>query len=128
MSFDNRPDFVLFIADDLSISDVGCYGNEIIRTPYIDALAEQGMRFTKAYTTTAICTPSRSAIYSGQYPQRNGVHMNHGKVFKTTKSLPHYLQKMGYRVALSGKKHIAPWENFPFEYIDFKEKKGLLQC
>ena len=123
MSFDNRPDFVLFIADDLSLIDAGCYGNGIMRTPYIHALAEQGIHFAKAYTTTAMCTPSRSAIYSGQYPQRNGAHMNHGEVFKTTKSLPNYLQKMGYRVALSGKKHIAARENFPFKYIDFKEKK-----
>ena len=124
MATEKQPDIVIFIADDLSIIDVGCYGNHIIRTPNIDKLAMEGMRFQRAFTTTAMCTPSRSAIYTGLYPHRNGAHMNHGDVFDGTKSMPHFLKKLGYRVALSGKKHIGPKESFPFEYIDFKEKKG----
>ena len=59
------PNIVVFIADDLNQQDVGCYGNADVRTPNIDLLAQEGMRFTKAYAASSMCTPSRSAIFTG---------------------------------------------------------------
>ena len=62
-----KPNVVLIMADDLGTGDVGCYGSEKIKTPNIDRLAAQGMRFTDAHSTGAVCTPSRYAVLSGRY-------------------------------------------------------------
>lgn len=112
-----RPNIVLFLADDQSWFDNGCYGAKIVETPNIDRLAREGMRLTRAFTPTAMCSPSRSALYTGLYPHRNGCHRNHSKVEPGTKSLPHYLKASGYRVALAGKGHIGPPEAFPFHRL-----------
>ncbi len=110
-----RPNFLVFLADDQGIEHVGCYGNKIVRTPHIDRLAGEGLRFTRAFTPTAMCAPSRSALYTGLHPHRNGAHANHSRVRPGVKSLPHYLQPLGYRVGLAGKGHIGPDEAFRFE-------------
>jgi uncharacterized sulfatase len=113
----DKPNIVILIADDHSMLDSGCYGNTVVKTPNIDRLAREGMRFTRAFTATAMCAPTRSVLYTGLYPIRNGAYPNHSLVYPGTKSLPHYLKKLGYRVALAGKKHIGPAESFPFEYL-----------
>ena len=61
------PNIVLIVADDLGYNDVGCYGAKLVKTPRIDALAGQGVRFTDAHSTCAICIPSRYSILSGTY-------------------------------------------------------------
>ncbi|MBO9618928.1 MAG: sulfatase [Niabella sp.] len=111
------PNIVVFIADDLNQQDVGCYGNTDVRTPNMDLLAKDGMRFTKAYATSPMCTPSRSSIFTGLYPYRNGSQMNHFTVRPDIRGLPQYLQKLGYRVVISGKIDVFPLKNFPFEVI-----------
>jgi arylsulfatase A-like enzyme len=68
------PNIVLVIADDLGYGDLGCYGNTRVRSPNIDRLAAQGMRFTDFDVTWPACTPSRSSILTGRYPQRNGLY------------------------------------------------------
>jgi uncharacterized sulfatase len=117
-----RPNIVIFIADDQGIEHVGCYGNAVVRTANIDRLAAEGMRFTRAYTVTAMCAPSRSALYTGLYPHRNGCQRNHSEVKGDTRSLPHYLRPLGYRVGLAGKGHIGPDEAFPFERLRHRAK------
>jgi arylsulfatase A-like enzyme len=112
-----KPNIIIFIADDLNQQDIGAYGNKQVKTPNMDLLAAEGMRFTKAYAASPMCTPSRSALFTGLYPFRNGAQMNHFTVHAGTKSLPHYLQSAGYRVVISGKIHMAPLANFPFEHI-----------
>ena len=111
------PNILLFIADDMSWHDIGCYGNSDVRTPNIDRLAGQGMRFTRAFTGTAMCAPMRQQMYTGLFPVRNGAYPNHSKTKPGTRSLPHYLKPLGYRVGLTGKWHIGPDENFPFERL-----------
>ncbi len=118
-----KPNIILFLADDQGIDDVGCYGNNIIRTPNIDRLAEEGLRFNLAFTPTAMCSPSRSALYTGLYPHRNGCHPNHSRIKTGIKTLPHYLKPLGYRIALAGKTHIKPREQFPFEYMGLKPER-----
>ncbi|MBO9566018.1 MAG: sulfatase [Niastella sp.] len=113
----DKPNIIIFLADDLNQQDIGAYGNKQVRTPNMDLLAAEGMRFTKAYAASPMCTPSRSAMFTGLYPFRNGAQMNHFTVHAGTKSLPHYLQAAGYRVVISGKIHMAPLANFPFEHI-----------
>ena len=113
-----KPNMVLYIADDLSWWDLGCTGNEVVQTPNVDLLAEEGMSMTHMFTPSTMCAPSRSAMYTGLFPHRNGCHMNHGKVKEGIQSLPHYLKPLGYHVALAGKKHIKPAGSFPFDYIN----------
>jgi arylsulfatase A-like enzyme len=68
------PNILLLIADDLGYGDLGCYGNGITRTPHIDRMAAEGMRFTNFTVSWPACTPSRSSILTGRYPQRNGLY------------------------------------------------------
>ena len=113
----NKPNIVIFISDDLNQQDVGCYGNTDVKTPNMDLLAAEGIRFNRAYAASPICTPSRSAMFTGLYPFRNGSQMNHFTVRPNTANLPQFLQQLGYRVVISGKTDIFPLHNFPFERI-----------
>ncbi|GAB3020161.1 hypothetical protein GCM10027051_26700 [Niabella terrae] len=110
-----RPNIVLFISDDLNQQDLGCYGNRDVHTPHIDQLAAEGLRFTRAYAASSMCTPSRAVMFTGLYPYKNGVQMNHFTVKSGIRSLPHYLKELGYRVVISGKVDVSPLSGFPFE-------------
>lgn len=116
-----QPNLFLFLADDLSYNDLGSTGNPYVSTPVIDAFAKKAISFEKMYTPTAMCAPSRSALMTGLYPHRNGCHYNHGEIFSSVKSLPSYLSDLGYQVALVGKRHIKPQQNFPYEYVNYEE-------
>lgn len=112
-----KPNIVVFIADDLAWRDIGCYGATQVATPHIDRLAAEGMRFERAFTATAMCAPMRQQMYTGIFPVRNGAYPNHSQSKPGTKSIPHYFEPLGYRAALSGKKHFGPPENYPFEFL-----------
>jgi N-sulfoglucosamine sulfohydrolase len=112
-----RPHIILFLADDHTWHDCGPYGARDVRTPNLDRLAREGMRFDRAYAASPTCTPSRSAIYTGMYPFRNGAHANHSLVRDRLRTLPHRMRELGYRVVLAGKTHIGPRSAFPFEYL-----------
>ena len=109
------PNFLFIIADDCTFRDLGCYGGQA-HTPNIDRLATEGMRFTQCFQAAPMCSPTRHNIYTGLYPVKSGAYPNHTFVKEGTQSVVHYLKPLGYRVALSGKKHIGPAKAFPFEY------------
>jgi len=113
----SKPNIVICLGDDHSWHDIGCYGSKDAKTPNIDRIARKGMRFTHAFTATAMCAPTRSQLYTGLYPVRNGAYPNHSFVYPNVKSIPHYFADLGYRTALAGKTHIGPRESFPFEYL-----------
>lgn len=113
----NKPNLFLFLADDLSKSDLGITGNPYVKTPAIDDFASNSVSFTRMYTPSAMCAPSRSALLTGLYPHRNGCHMNHGKVYDEVKSIPTYLKPLGYKVAIVGKGHIKPRKVFSFDWV-----------
>lgn len=69
---DRPPNIIMLLADDLGYADISCYGAPDAKTPRIDALAAQGVRFTQMYGNGAECTPSRTALLTGRYPQRVG--------------------------------------------------------
>ena len=70
----SRPNIVLIVSDDQGYHDLGSYGSDEIITPHLDSLAAVGVRFTNFYVTSSICTPSRSGLLTGRYPQRNGTY------------------------------------------------------
>ena len=120
----DRPNILLFMADDQTWTDSGAYGHPDLPTPHIDQLASQGMRFDQAFTATAMCAPSRQQLYTGLYPTRSGAYPNHGVVKEGTRSLAHHFRDLGYRVGLVGKEHFGPREAFPFEILRSKPEPG----
>jgi arylsulfatase A-like enzyme len=110
----NRPNIVLILADDLGYSDLGCYGGEI-RTPHLDALARDGLRFTQFYNCTRCC-PSRASLLTGLYPHQAGVgSMNtddgppgyRGSLQPNCVTIAQVLKSAGYRTAMAGKWHVG---------------------
>ena len=69
-----KPNIILINADDLGYGDLGSYGAQAVKTPNIDRLAQEGVRFTDFYSCNGLCTPSRSGLLTGRYPQRIGMH------------------------------------------------------
>ena len=110
-----RPNLVFMIADDCTYLDMEVYGGQA-KTPNLNQLAKDGMQLSRCFQAAPMCSPTRHNIYTGIYPVKSGAWPNHTCVYPGTKSIAHYLQDAGYRVALSGKTHVAPKESFPFEY------------
>ncbi len=106
-----KPNIILFIADDISQTDFGCYGHPTIQTPVIDSLAENhGIRFSNAYLTISSCSPTRTSLITGRYPHNTGgpeLHMTDkmNPHLEELPQFPHELQKAGYYTALAGKWH-----------------------
>ncbi|MEM9345706.1 MAG: sulfatase [Planctomycetota bacterium] len=120
------PNILIVIADDLHWYDMGCMGNDQVRTPHIDRLAKEGMAFDAAFTSTAMCAPTRQQLLTGLWPVRSGAWPNHSGVYKGVKSLPHHLKSLGYRTGHMGKGHFKPKASYPFEYLgDVPKHKGL---
>jgi N-sulfoglucosamine sulfohydrolase len=113
----NKPNIVLFISDDHGYEDAGCYGAKVVRTPNLDALAKEGLLFTNAFANTPNCVPSRAVLSTGLMPARNGAHPNHSKINNGIKTLPVYLQELGYRTVLAGKSHLWPRSAYPYSYV-----------
>ena len=114
---------VFILADDMSRDTWGAYGGQDCKTPNIDQLAKDGIRFDRAYCTVAMCAPFRQELYSGRSPWRTGTLPNHSKSVAGTKSIVHYLKPLGYRVALLGKSHVGPNECYPFERLGDVSKR-----
>jgi N-sulfoglucosamine sulfohydrolase len=103
-----RPNLLVFIADDVSWNDYGCYGNGAARTPNIDRLSANGRQFQQAYLTASSCSPSRCSIITGRYPHNNGKAAElHLPIPAHLPWLPEVLREAGYYTALSGKNHMS---------------------
>ncbi|TWT80770.1 Arylsulfatase [Planctomycetes bacterium CA13] len=118
----DQPNIVLFVSDDHGMDALGCYGNPIIKTPHLDQLAKEGVRFTQAYCTSASCAASRSVILTGKFGHATGsyghVHdYHHFSTFESVKSLPVLLNKAGYTTARVGKYHLAPESVYKFDRV-----------
>ena len=107
-----KPNVVIIYADDLGFGDVGAYGAKDLKTPNIDAISNQGIRFTNGYATSATCTPSRYSLLTGYYPWRNkNAQVLQGDaplLIPTDKiTLPKMMQKAGYKTGVVGKWHLG---------------------
>jgi arylsulfatase A-like enzyme len=107
-----KPNIVLIYFDDLGYGDVGAYGSKAIKTPNIDNLANNGIRFTKGYSSSSTCTPSRYALLTGTYPWRNkNAHILPGSaplIISTNElTIPKMLKQQGYHTGIVGKWHLG---------------------
>ena len=102
-----RPNVLLIIVDQLTAALTGVYGHPVVRTPHMDRLAAQGVRFQAAYSNCPVCGPARGALMSGQYVSNCGVYDNAAAWPQDMVTLPHYLTLAGYDTVLSGKMHFV---------------------
>jgi len=110
------PNIVFYLSDDQDLLDYGVYGNPNVQTSNADLLASQGMKFSNFYTGQAICAPSRSQIFTGMYPVKNGCMANHIGVKPDIKSITSLLKESGYEVVLAGKSHVKPNKVFDWTH------------
>jgi N-sulfoglucosamine sulfohydrolase len=113
------PNVILFVADDHGTDALGCYGNRVIKTPNLDRLASEGVKFSNAFCTSASCAASRSVLLTGKYGHATGsyghVHdYHHFSTYDTVKALPVILGNAGYYTARIGKYHLAPESVYRF--------------
>lgn len=109
------PNVVVIYADDLGYGDLGCYGSPTIRTPHLDRLAAEGIRFTDFYSAAEVCTPSRAALLTGRYPPRSGMVGPRRVLFPNSAgglppdevTLAEALRDRGYATAHIGKWHLG---------------------
>ncbi|MFM8619446.1 MAG: sulfatase [Opitutaceae bacterium] len=127
-----RPNFLFIVSEDNG-PELGCYGNPHVRTPHLDRLAAEGIRFDRAYVTQAGCSQSRSSIMTGLYPHQNGQIGLATWGFRLYRpdlpNLPRTLKGAGYRTGIIGKLHINPEDAFPFDFAQIPSgnfaRKGL---
>ena len=100
-----RPNIVVILLDDLGYSDLGCYGGEI-RTPNIDSLANNGLRFTRFYNASRCC-PTRASLLTGLYPHQVGLAQNGRNLTRDGATIAELLRAAGYQTAMAGKWHLS---------------------
>ena len=112
-----QPNFIIYITDDVSWNDLGCYGDPVAKTPNLDQMARDGMRFDNAYLTISSCSPSRCSLITGRYPHNTGACELHTTLPRDQYVFPEDLKKTGYYTALSGKHHIGNAVNRGFDLV-----------
>ena len=122
----DKPNIIVFIADDVSWDDIGVYGNDQVVTPNIDNLAKNGLIFNNAYLTTSSCSPSRNSILTGRYPHNTGAAELHTEPPLDMTSFPEILKDKGYYTLQAGKFHMGEYAKRGFHEVhDNKQINGL---
>lgn len=104
-----RKNVILILSDQQRYDTISAYGlNTVCKTPHIDALAEEGMKFTNAFTSSAICAPARASVMTGLFPHNHGVIDNFTDIKEGTPLLGHCMAKQDYYCGFAGKWHVSP--------------------
>ena len=128
------PNIIFILADDLGYSDVGCYGAKKVKTPHIDRLAAEGIRFTDFHTAASICSPSRAAFLTGAYPQRAGLYMGINPnrtahwflgLHPDEITIAELLKRRGYATHMVGKWHLGTEPEFRARQQGFDHYYGM---
>jgi arylsulfatase len=106
-----RPNFLIFITDQHRADHLGCYGNAVVKTPNIDALAGAGQRFDRAYVANPVCMPNRGSIMTGRMPSVHGARSNGIPLPLESVTFADLLAEAGYHTALIGKSHLQNMED-----------------
>ena len=130
-----KPNIILINCDDLGYGDLGCYGSELNKTPYIDTLANEGMKFTDFYMASAVCSPSRGAMLTGCYPPRIGFGEFDGRAVlfpgqgcglnPEERTIATQLKSTGYSTKIIGKWHCGDQPEFLPTRFGFDEYFGI---
>jgi arylsulfatase A len=120
LSEPHQPNIILVMADDIGIEGIGCYGGESYQTPHLDKLAENGIRFTHAYSQP-LCTPTRVQIMTGKYNHRNWTHF--GILDPAEKTFGHLMKDAGYRTCISGKWQLQSYD--PPDFPNSEKRRGI---
>ena len=104
---DPRPSIVFFLTDDQRADSMGCAGNAAVKTPHLDRIASEGVRFRNAFVTHSLCSPSRASFLTGQYSSLHGVINNGTDLPDAHLTFPQLLQKAGYATGYCGKWHMS---------------------
>src|SRR5437870_1998385 len=102
----DKPNVIIFLADDLGCHDLGCLGAADLKTPHIDAIGSGGARFTNWYSQAPVCAPSRAALITGRYPIRAGVPGNGQELMPSEQTIASTLKTQGYATGIFGKWHL----------------------
>ena len=127
------PNIVIVFADDLGYGDLGCYGSPYIRTPHLDGMAREGLRFTDFYVASGVCSPSRAALLTGRLPLRSGMFGARNVLYPDSKgglpadeiTMATALKKRGYATAHVGKWHLGIHSGSTPRDHGFDESFGL---
>lgn len=107
----DRPNIILLLADDLGYGDLSCFGSPAVKTPHLDRLAKEGMKFTRFYAASAVCSPTRASVLTGRYPLRFDItkHFNDRNRWlpKSATTVAELLKGAGYNTAHVGKWHLG---------------------
>ena len=120
------PHILIIMPDQLRADTMGCAGHPAVRTPNIDRIARQGMRFTNAITPSPVCMPARASFISGQFPHQHHVWYNGGSIHADEETFFQHLQRAGYRTAHVGKSHYYPLRGkYLPDYEPYMHERGF---
>lgn len=134
LASERPPNVIFFLTDDLGYSDVSCYGSKKVKTPHIDRLATEGLKFTHFHTAASICSPSRAAFLTGAYPQRAGLYMGINPIRKAhwflglnpdEITIAEQFKTRGYSTTLIGKWHLGTQPEFHMQNQGFDSSYGM---